>query len=101
LGPVTIATRAVDIPEYLGELGIYVARSAAAIAGAIVQVESGQHDLHELGQWLCAKALRELDYNKISQELSGEYSRIACGNKPWQTEPTGVARFRDLQIQIW
>jgi glycosyltransferase involved in cell wall biosynthesis len=86
-----IATRAIDIPEYLGELGIYVDGNAASIVDVIIQAESGRHDLHGLGQRLRAKALRELDYNKIAQELSGEYLRIASANKLSQIEPTAVA----------
>ena len=71
-----IATRAVDIPEYLGELGIYVDGTAASIADAITEVESGSRDLKVLGEKLRARALAELDYSKIAQDLSGEYSRI-------------------------
>jgi len=71
-----IATRAVDIPEYLGELGIYVDGTAASIADAITEVESGNRDLKVLGERLRARALAELDYSKIAQDLSGEYSRI-------------------------
>lgn len=71
-----IATRAIDIPEYLGELGIYVDGSVASIAEAICEVERGSGDLHDLGEKLRAKALAELDYSKIAQDLSGEYSRI-------------------------
>ena len=71
-----IATRAVDIPEYLGELGIYIDGTAASIADAITEVESGSRDLNVLGEKLRARALAELDYSKIAQDLSGEYSRI-------------------------
>src|SRR5579863_1575094 len=71
-----IATRAVDIPEYLGELGIYMDGSARSIADAITEVEAGSRDLRVLGEKLRARALAELDYSKIAQNLSGEYSRI-------------------------
>jgi len=71
-----IATRAVDIPEYLGQLGIYIDGSAASIADAVAEVESGSRDLNILGEKLRARALAELDYSKIAQDLSGEYSRI-------------------------
>ena len=71
-----IATRAVDIPEYLGELGIYMDGSAASIADVITEIESGRRDLNGLGEKLRARALAELDYSKIAQDLSGEYSRI-------------------------
>jgi glycosyltransferase involved in cell wall biosynthesis len=72
-----IATRAVDIPEYLGDLGIYVDGSAKSIADAIIEIENGGRDLKCLGEKLRAKALTELDYGKIAQDLSAEYSRIA------------------------
>lgn len=72
-----IATRAVDIPEYLGELGIYVDGSAASLVDAITKMEAGGYDLQKLGSQLRSKALAELDYQKIAKELSGEYSRIS------------------------
>ncbi len=83
-----IATRAVDIPEYLGELGIYIDGSAASIAHAISEIESGHKNVRALGENLRAKALAQLDYNKIAQELSKEYSRI--GREPLlQIQVTG------------
>jgi len=72
-----IATRAVDIPEYLGQLGIYIDGSPASIANAISEVESGRMDLQALGQNLRKLAVAELDYRNIAQELSQEYSRIS------------------------
>jgi len=71
-----IATRAVDIPEYLGDLGIYVDGSGDSIAEAILRVESGAMDLASLGGQLRAKAIAELDCHKIAAELSGMYSQI-------------------------
>lgn len=71
-----IATRAVDIPEYLGELGIFIDGSAASIAEAITQVECGRHDLRKLGELLRAKALAELDYQQIALQLRQEYLRL-------------------------
>jgi len=79
-----IATRAVDIPEYLGELGIYLDGSAASLVDAVTKVEAGQYDLRTLGQQLRSKALAELDYHKIAQELSQEYLRI--GREPKQLQ---------------
>jgi len=70
-----IATRAVDIPEYLGELGIYVDGTATSIAGAITDIENGG-DVRCVGEKLRAKALAELDYSKIARDLCGEYSRL-------------------------
>ena len=75
-----IATRAVDIPEYLGELGIYIDGNAASISHAISEIENGHKNVRALGENLRAKALAQLDYNKIAQELSQEYSRI--GREP-------------------
>ena len=71
-----IATRAVDIPEYLGELGIYVDGSAASIADAITEIESGRGDLDGLAEKLRARAITELDYNRIARDLNIEYSQI-------------------------
>ena len=53
-----VATRAVDIPEYLGELGIYIDGSSASIVDAVLEIESGRRDLIALGSDLRAKALR-------------------------------------------
>lgn len=86
-----IATRAVDIPEYLGELGIYIDGSARSIVDAISQMESGQHDLLTRGQCLRAKASAELDYHKIAQELSREYLRIGRDEAFTQIQPPVVA----------
>jgi glycosyltransferase involved in cell wall biosynthesis len=71
-----IATRKADIPEYLGDLGIYVDGSANSIADAICRIEEGAIDLTALGKNLRAKAMAELDYHKIAEELSGMYAKI-------------------------
>lgn len=71
-----IATRAADIPEYLGDLGLYVDGSPQSLVAAISEVENGTRDFVMLGKRLRAKALAELDYRKIAHELSAEYSRI-------------------------
>ena len=86
-----IATRAVDIPEYLGDLGIYIDGSAASIADAISDVESGGADLSLLGEKLRAKALAELDYTKIARELSAEYSRIIGKEQLLRIQPARTA----------
>jgi len=86
-----IATRAVDIPEYLGDLGIYLDGSAASIADAVAEIESGRRDLNALGQSLRAKALAELDYAKIAEGLSREYSRVAGRRKLLHIQPAAVA----------
>jgi glycosyltransferase involved in cell wall biosynthesis len=71
-----IATRAVDIPEYLGELGVYVDGSGDSIAEAILRIEAGAVEVVSLGGQLRAKAIAELDCQKIAGELSGMYSQI-------------------------
>lgn len=71
-----IATRVVDIPEYLGDLGIYVDGSGESIAEAIMRIETGQVDVRAIGGQLRAKAIAELDCLKIAEELSGMYSQI-------------------------
>ena len=71
-----IATRAVDIPEYLGELGIYIDGSPRSIADAILQVESGEVEVISLGRQLRAKAIAELDCRQIATRLSDIYSNI-------------------------
>lgn len=76
-----IATRMADIPEYLGDMGIYVDGSAKSIADAICQIEGGAVDLATLGKNLRERALSELDYHKIAEELSGMYSKVS-GNRP-------------------
>jgi glycosyltransferase involved in cell wall biosynthesis len=87
-----IATRAVDIPEYLGELGIYIDGSSASIADAVSEIELGSRDLNALGQGLRAKALAELDYHKIAQELASAYARI--GGK------TLLTRIEQTKIEV-
>jgi glycosyltransferase involved in cell wall biosynthesis len=82
-----IATRAVDIPEYLGESGIYVEGSASSIAQAIEDIESGRTGLDGLGERLRAKALTEFDYRKVGADLSREYRRIGGTNDLLRTQP--------------
>ncbi len=71
-----VATKAVDIPEYVGELGIYVDGSAESIAGALEEIEEGKHDLEKLGRELRKKATDELDYHNIGQELTALYAQV-------------------------
>ncbi len=61
---------------YLGDFGIYIDGSSPSIADAIVDVENGRRNMNLVGENLRAKALAELDYRKIAEELSGEYARI-------------------------
>lgn len=69
-----IATRAVDIPEYLGPLGIYVDGSSESIANAICDVENGVVDLAGLGMELRMRAAADLDITKIADSVSKIYS---------------------------
>jgi glycosyltransferase involved in cell wall biosynthesis len=86
-----IATRAVDIPEYLGDLGIYIEGSGMSIADAIADIESGRKALDGIGERLRAKALTELDSHKIAEELSREYVRISGKGQLSQIQPQTVA----------
>jgi len=86
-----IATRAVDIPEYLGDLGIYIDGTGSSIAAAVLEIESGRKDLSSLGTTLRSKALAELDYGKIGGELSTEYSRIGSKQNLLQIQPSSAA----------
>ncbi|MGB8475075.1 MAG: glycosyltransferase family 4 protein [Candidatus Acidiferrum sp.] len=73
-----IATHTVDIPEYLGTLGIYVEGTAESIASAIRELENDRaKDLSALGKRLRAKAVDEFDYLGIATQLAREYSEIA------------------------
>ena len=86
-----IATRAVDIPEYLGDLGIYIAGSATSIADAIAEIESGRKRLEGLGESLRAKALAELDYRNIGAELSDEFTKISGKQRFVTIQPRAIA----------
>jgi len=69
-----IATRAADIPEYLGPLGIYVDESSESIADAICKVEEGAFDMDALGMKLRDVATAELDVAKVAASMSTLYS---------------------------
>lgn len=86
-----IATRAVDIPEYLGDLGIYIDGSAESIATAIAEIETGTRLLTGMGEKLRSKALAELDYRKIAAELSREYIEIGGREALVQVRPQARA----------
>jgi len=86
-----IATRAVDIPEYLGNFGIYIDGSAESIADAIVRVECGAVDAVSLGKQLRAKAATELDCRRIAEDLSGMYAKISHGEARAESKETSAA----------
>jgi len=86
-----IATRAVDIPEYLGELGIYIDGSAPSIVDAVSEMESGRRDVSALGKGLRARAIAELGYHRGAEDLASEYSRIAGKVQLLQIETKIVA----------
>lgn len=68
-----IATRCADIPEYLGPLGIYIKGSSESIADAICDIEKGKVDIAQVGIALQKKAMEELDFTRIAEELSIVY----------------------------
>ncbi len=70
-GTPVVATRNVDIPEYLGSLGIYIEGSSESIADAICDIENGKTDVRALGIGLRRKAMDELDVAKVAENLSG------------------------------
>src|ERR1019366_7166805 len=76
-GTPIVATRAIDIPEYLGDLGIYIDGSAESIAGTLEEIEEGKCDLEILGRKLRKKATDEVDYNNLAQQLAAIYSEIS------------------------
>lgn len=86
-----IGTRAVDIPEYLGDLGIYIEGSATSIADAIAEIESGRKSLEGLGESLRAKGLAELDYRNIGAELSVEFKKISDKRQLITIQPQAIA----------
>lgn len=71
-----IATRAIDIPEYLGDLGMYVDGSPESVVSVINKIEDGIIDRDALGRSLREKATKELDQQKLAAVLSEEYRRI-------------------------
>jgi glycosyltransferase involved in cell wall biosynthesis len=68
-GTPVIATHNVDIPEYLGSLGIYIDGSSESIANAICDIENGKTDIRPLGSGLRKKAIDELDVAKVAENL--------------------------------
>jgi glycosyltransferase involved in cell wall biosynthesis len=90
-GTPIVATRAVDIPEYVGNLGIYVDGSAESIAEALEQIEEGKHDLERLGASLREKAIAELDHNKVAQGLTAIYSEINSRSRLVTITPNSAA----------
>jgi len=76
-GTPVIATRAADIPEYLGPLGIYIDGSAESIAKAICEIEDGTTDVAGLSRQMRNAAMAELDVVKIAADLSPIYSSKA------------------------
>lgn len=86
-----IATRAADIPEYLGDLGIYIEGGATSIADAIAEIESGRKSLEGLGESLRAKALAELDYRNIGAELSDQFINISGKRSIVTIQPQAIA----------
>jgi glycosyltransferase involved in cell wall biosynthesis len=64
-----IATRNIDIPEYLGSFGIYIDGSAESIADSIEDVEAGRMNLVEIGDALRKRATEELDVQHVAKDM--------------------------------
>lgn len=70
-----IATRCVDIPEYLGSSGIYIDGSAASIAQAIIDAEADGAKLQAIGMELRQRAIQQLDVKAVAERMRDIYSR--------------------------
>jgi len=86
-GTPIVATRAVDIPEYAGEMGIYVDGSPESIAKAIEEIEEGDHDLQRIGFELRKKATHEFDYFIVAQGLASLYGQITARDRLVRVTP--------------
>lgn len=64
-----IATRNIDIPEYLEDLGIYVDGSGESIAAAIEKIEQSPRGTAGLGDALRSKAAVDLNFDEIAKEV--------------------------------
>ena len=64
-----IATRNIDIPEYLGSSGIYIDGSAESIADSIEDVEAERLNLVEIGDALRKKATEELNVQHVAKDM--------------------------------
>lgn len=70
-----IATRCVDIPEYLGASANYIDGSAESIADAISGIEHGRVDLYAIGTASRERAKEELNTLTVAQNLQRLYCR--------------------------
>ncbi|MGA8043614.1 MAG: glycosyltransferase [Terracidiphilus sp.] len=73
-GTPVIATRHIDIPEYLGNHGIYIDGSADSIADAICNIENKTIDTEALGIELRKLAAEDLDVGKVAVRLCDIYA---------------------------
>ena len=64
-----IATRAVDIPEYIGSLGVYIEGTGESIAAEIEKIERTPDATAGMGEALRAKAAADLDFDQIAKEV--------------------------------
>lgn len=64
-----IATRRIDIPEYLGDLGVYIEGSGESIAAAIEKIEQSPSEAEGLGDALRRRAAVELNFEGIAREV--------------------------------
>lgn len=72
-----IATRKAGLPEYLGELGIYIKEnSPEELAAAMINVMENDSSLNQLRVDLRDKAIKQLSYDVTTQKLLAVYKEI-------------------------
>ncbi|HEV2208390.1 MAG TPA: glycosyltransferase family 4 protein [Verrucomicrobiae bacterium] len=64
-----IATRAVDIPEYLGDSAIYTDGSARSLAEAVLALDADPERAKRLGAELRQRAEKEFTFGNMSEKL--------------------------------
>jgi glycosyltransferase involved in cell wall biosynthesis len=75
-----IATRAIDLPEYLGPSAIYIDGSAGALADAILELDADDERIKTLGRELRERAAREFSYERTAQRISDVYAQALGSN---------------------
>ena len=69
-----IGTRYVDIPEYLGPLGIYIDGTSESIADTICKIQDGSVEINRLGIELRKKSIAEMHVDKVAEDLFRVFS---------------------------
>jgi glycosyltransferase involved in cell wall biosynthesis len=64
-----IASRAVDLPEYLGDLGIYVDGSGTSLARALVELDRDPMRVRDVGRRLRERAESQFSQERIAEEI--------------------------------